>query len=74
MNQGPLKQPLRCWLRTTPYDLQKGLHITAEWDDALKWWEVTFLDKNQQIKATTTDWPKFDKQLEAQKSWKKGKK
>lgn len=58
---GILKQPIRAWLKTRPYDLPKGLPISAEWDDTLKWWEVSFLSGTQHITATTTDWPQFKK-------------
>lgn len=57
MKSGLLKKPLRCWQKTTPYDLQKGLMVSAEWDDTLKWWNVSFVHKHQKLQATTTDWP-----------------
>lgn len=61
MKTGLLTAPLRAYIKTTPYDLQKGLLVSAEWDDALKWWEVSFLSGTQHITATTTDWPQFRK-------------
>ena len=61
MTTGLLTAPLRAWVKTTPYDLQKGLLVSAEWNDTLKWWEVTFTAINKTITATTTDWPKFRK-------------
>lgn len=55
MTKGILKQPIRVWHKTTPYDLQKGLLVSAEWIDTLKWWQVTFATANRTITATTTD-------------------
>ena len=59
--KGPLKEPLRCWRKTEPYDLKKNLLVSAEWDDKLKWWNVSFLNGSCTVQTTTTDWPKIRK-------------
>jgi hypothetical protein len=53
----PLKKPIRCWNRTTPYDLQEGVQVTAEWNERLQWWDLSFDNAGKTIKATTTESP-----------------
>lgn len=57
MINGRLKKPLKVWLKSQPYNLTVGLLIRAEWDDALKWWNVYFLNGTQHLQCTTTEWP-----------------
>ena len=52
--QGTLKTPIRAWMKTTPYDLEKGVSVKAEYLPTCDWWKLTLYDGTI---LTTTDKP-----------------